>query len=102
MSSPLEDAINLFFEGRLRAINELHHPNDELRLYNVALQAVRERTGIPEEKFRCAFEKEVKEENLNPELAETWYPEYLNILQYAYRILSLINEKNAIPNDFKF
>ena len=102
MSTPLENAINLFFKGRLRAINEFHHPNDESRLYNIALEAIREGTGVPEEKFHQAFEKEVKEENLNPDLAETWYSEYLKILQCAYSILSRMNNKGAIPKDFKF
>ena len=102
MSTPLEDAINLFFQIRLRAINDFHHPNDERRLYNVALEAVREGTGLPEEKFRKAFDDEVKVENLNKAIAETWYSEYLKNLKCAFHILSRMHDKGAIPKDFIF
>ena len=102
MSTPLENAINLFFKGRLRAINKLHHPNDERRLYNVALESVREGTGLPEEKFRSAFDKEVKDEGINAELAEEWYTDYLEVLENTYSVLKIMYAKDVIPKDFTF
>ena len=96
----LEDINN--FMSNLTAVNKLHHPNDERRLYNIALEAVRSGVGVPCKEMRSAFERVVKEQNLSENLFNDFYPEYIQVIERAYDMLSRLNMKKTLDEDFRF
>ena len=57
MDQKLEQAIKCFMDN-LESVNELHHPNDYKRLYNIALIATLNGTGVPYDELKEAFDKD--------------------------------------------
>lgn len=90
------------FMHNLSAVNELHHPNDDRRLYNIALEAVKANEGVPRDEMRKEYDKAIKEQKLNSELYNQFYPKYINVLERAFDILYRINEKQPFNENFKF
>ena len=90
------------FVFTLSAVNDLHQPNDERRLYNIALEAVRADAGVPRDEMRAAFEEALKAQNLNQDIFEKFYPKYINVLERAFDILRRIHEKQPFMDNFRF
>lgn len=101
MSDKVQNAIDNFMSN-LTAVNNLHHPNDERRLYNIALEAVRASRPIPRDEMRSTFEDAVREQNLNSSLFEEYFPKYLKVLERTYDILSRIHSAYPINESFRF
>ena len=87
----------------LESVNELHHPNDYKRLYNIALIATLNGTGVPYDELKEAFDKAVNDRDLNRTRFETAYPDYIYTIEIAYEIFSRIKQNNySISSDFRF
>lgn len=101
MSNDLEKEIQFFIDN-LEQINELHHPNDYRRLYNIALVAVTNNEQIPYDEFKSMVCNAVEERQLNRELFESACPKYINTLVIAYDIINRMKEKHVvIPNSLR-
>lgn len=101
MNDKVLQEIDLFMSN-LSMVNELHHPNDERRLYNIALEAVKANEGVPRDEMWIAFENAVEVQELNVELFTQYYPKYINVLERAYDILNRINQEQPFDEHFKF
>ncbi|MBQ8220927.1 MAG: hypothetical protein IJZ31_06950 [Bacteroidaceae bacterium] len=101
MKEKMLQAIHYFMDN-LEAVNELHHPNDMRRLYDIALFACLSNSGVPYEEMREEFEKALIERNLNEERFEKDYFEYIKTLEIAYDVINRMRNKIAIPSDFRF
>lgn len=102
MSNDLEKEIQFFIDN-LEQINELHHPNDFRRLYNIALVAVSNNEQVPYEEFKSMVSNAVETRHLNRELFDDAYPKYINTLEIAYDIINRMKNKNVdIPNNLRF
>lgn len=102
MDQKLEQAIKCFMDN-LESVNELHHPNDYKRLYNIALIATLNGTGVPYDELKEAFDKAVNDRDLNRTRFETAYPDYIHTIEIAYEIFSRIKQNNySISSDFRF
>lgn len=101
MSNDLEKVIQFFIDN-LEQTNELHHPNDYRRLYNIALVAVSNNEQIPYDEFKSMLYNAVKERSLNKELFEATCPKYIDTLVIAYDIINRMKEKHVvIPNSLR-
>ena len=103
MNEKISQSIENFF-SYLSAVNELHHPNDEKRLYNIALEAVRFGEVIPRYEMQQVFEKQLKEQNLENRRTEfeIYFQQYISILERTYEILKQLNKVIEIPKTFYF
>lgn len=101
MSDKVQEAIDNFMSN-LTVVNDLHHPNDERRLYNIALEAVRASRPIPRDEMRSTFDEAVRQQNLNSSLFEEYFPKYLKVLERTYDILSRIHKGSPIVESFRF
>lgn len=81
------------FMSNLLIVNELHHPNDYCRLYNIALCAVRNGESIPYDMMKEVFYETIEQQNLNRENFESYYDKYIKVLEIVYDILNRINSK---------
>ena len=101
MKEKMLQAIHAFMDN-LEAVNELHHPNDFRRLYDIALLACLSDSGIPYDEMQEEFEKILTERALNRERFEKAYTEYIRTLEIAYDVIYRMRNKIAIPSDFIF
>ena len=91
-----------YFMDNLEAVNELHHPNDMRRLYDIALLACLSNSNIPYDEMREEFDKVLIERGLNKVRFEEDYPEYVKTLEIAFDVINRIKDKVSIPSDFRF
>ena len=102
MTTDLEREILSFYEN-LEQINELHHPNDYRRLYNIALIACCNNEKIPYDKMKKCLECAIKERNLNRCRFELAHTQYISTLEIAYDIIKRMKEQQVvIPNNMRF
>ena len=98
----LEQAIKNFMDN-LETVNELHHPNDYRRLYNIALIASLNGKNIPYDEMKEAFDKAINDREMNRKRFETAYPKYIQTIEVAYDIFNRIKENDyTISSDFRF
>ena len=102
MDKKLEQAIQSFMDN-VEGVNEIHHPNDYNRLYNIALYASLIGKGFPSDKMKEAFNKALNERKLNKERFEKAYPEYEETARIAFDVINRMREKDIqIPASFRF
>ncbi len=101
MERSLTQAIRSFMEN-LEVVNELHHPNDYRRIYDIALIACLGDKGIPYDEMREEFEKALNERNLVKDRFEEAYPKYITTLEITYDVINRMKDKISIPSNFRF
>ena len=86
----------------LEVVNELHHPNDYRRIYDIALIACLEDKSIPYDEMKEEFDKALDERGLNRDRFEKAFPEYIATLEIAYDVINRMKDKVSIPSNFRF
>lgn len=102
MNKDLEKEIMNFMDN-LEFVNELHHPNDYRRLYNIALIACKNNEVIPYDLMQEKFNNAISERKLNEERFCLAYPEYIHTLEIAYDILKRMFDMHVVfPESMRF
>lgn len=87
----------------LEVVNELHHPNDYCRLYNIALLASVNDEELPYDEMKEEFDNAINERQLNIERFNSAYPQYIQTLEIAYGVIDRLRRNHIeIPNKFRF
>ena len=101
MKEKMQQAISNFMDD-LKVVNELHHPNDYRKLYDIALFAYLYNSQIPYDAMNEAFNKVLEDKSLDRELFEKFYSEYIKTIEIAFDVIKRMSDKIDIPSDFKF
>ena len=101
MREKMLQAIRSFMDN-LEVVNELHHPNDYRRIYDIALMACLGGQVIPQDEMREEFERALDERGLNRGRFEKAFPEYIATLEIAYDVINRMKDKITIPTNFRF